>query len=343
MTISETGLIKESEQNFRLHTPICDLLGIDYPVLQAGMGLVAYGNLAGEVSKAGGLGVIGAALLSPEELRKEIKLVRSITDRPFGVDILFARMKSGGLTIESYSREVQGYIRVVMEERVPVIVSGLGNPSAIIEEAHNLGIKILSVVGNVKQAVRLTDAGVDAIIATGHEGGGHTGRVGTSVLVPRTVDVINVPVIAGGGLVDGRGLVAALAMGAQGVWMGTRFIATAEASVHQNYKKKIVDIDEESTVVTRCHSGKTCRLIRNNFTQEWETKQDQIKDFPLQVLEVGQPAAILGRIKGDVENGSCPAGQGSAIIHEIKNAGQIVKDIVDEACIVLDFLEKIPR
>ena len=318
-----------------LHTPVCDLLGIEFPVFQAGMGYVAFGTLAGEVSKAGGLGVIGAAYMSSETLCSEINKARSITDKPFAVDILFGLPKSDGSETQTYTREVEDHIRVVLEEKVPIVVSGLGNPSGFIKKAHDQGIIVMSVVGNTKQAVRLEAEGVDVIIASGHEGGGHTGRVGTSVIVPSIVDKVKLPVIAAGGLVDGRGLVAALSFGAQGIWMGTRFVATQEASVHFNYKEKITQINDEGTVVTRAHSGKPCRLIKNNFTQLWETKPDKILPFPTQLLQIGKPASDKGRMEGDVENGSCPAGQGAANIDEIKKAGQVVRDTIDEACHVL--------
>jgi len=321
-----------------LHTPVCDLLGIKFPIFQAGMGYVAFGALAGEVSKAGGLGVIGAAYMSPEILQREINTARSITDKPFAVDILFGQPKSDGSETQKYTREVEEHIRVVLKEQVPIVVSGLGNPSGFIKEAHDHGIIVMSVVGNTRQALRLEAEGVDVIIASGHEGGGHTGRVGTSVIVPSIVDRIKLPVIAAGGLVDGRGLVAALSLGAQGIWMGTRFIATTEAAVHFNYKQKVTQIDDEGTVVTRAHSGKPCRLIKNSFTQLWEEKQDQILPFPSQLMQVGKPASDCGRTEGNVENGSCPAGQGSANINEIKKAGQVVLDIVDEACEVLENL-----
>ena len=321
-----------------LHTPLCDLLGIEFPIFQAGMGYVAFGTLAGEVSKAGGLGVIGAAYMTPEILRREINITRSITDKPFAVDILFGLPKTDGSATQTYTKEVEDHIRVVLEEKVPVVVSGLGNPSGFIKQAHDQGIFVMSVVGNTKQALRLEAEGVDVIIASGHEGGGHTGRVGTSVIVPGTVDKIKLPVIAAGGLVDGRGLVAALALGAQGVWMGTRFITTEEASVHLKYKQKITEINDEGTVVTRAHSGKPCRLIKNNFTKLWEEKEDEILPFPSQLLNIGKPASDSGRMDGNVENGSCPAGQGAANIYKIKKAGQVVKDIIAEACEVLEKL-----
>ncbi|MBO0741643.1 MAG: nitronate monooxygenase, partial [Hyphomicrobiaceae bacterium] len=209
--------------------PLCRLLGIRYPICQAGMYQVAYGALAAAVSNAGGLGVIGSAYMPPARLREEIRTAKGQTDKPFGVDILFAKTTGEGATIqaatmEAYAREVRAHIDVTFEENVPIIVSGLGDPGAIVPQAHCAGVKVLALVGTAKQAKSVERSGVDAVIASGHEGGGHVGRIGTMALVPRVVDVVDIPVVAAGGLADGRGLVAALALGAAGVWMGTRFI-----------------------------------------------------------------------------------------------------------------------
>lgn len=314
-----------------LHTPLCDLLRIEYPIIQAGMGLIARGDLAAAVSEAGGLGVIGSAQLTPGQLRDEIRRARRLTGKPFGVDILFGTADATGDEVSRYSDEVSEQVEIVLEERVPVLVSGLGNPILAIDRAHAIGTVVMSVVGNSRQARKLADAGVDAIIGQGIEGGGHTGRVGTMVLIPQLVDTVNVPVVAAGGLADGRGLVAALALGAVGVWMGTRFIATAEAFAHDNYKEKIVSLNEEGTIVSRAHSGKPCRLIRNEFTASWEKHPERIEPFPLQFLHVGVPASNHARIEGDVEHGSAPAGQSAALIHQVRDAGRVVAEIMEEA------------
>jgi len=314
-----------------LHTALCDLLGIRYPVMQAGMGMIARGRLAAAVSEAGGLGVIGSGHLTVDELREEIVIAQKLTDKPFGVDILFAKVDAGGSEVQSYTKEVEDQVQAVLDARVPVLISGLGNPILAIEAAHELGIVVMSVVGTARHAVRLVESGVDAVIGQGHEAGGHTGPVGTIVLIPQLVDSVDVPVVAAGGLADGRGLAASLALGATGVWMGTRFIATEEAHAHVNYKEKIVSISEEGTVVTRAHSGKPCRLITNDFTREWESRTDEIEPFPLQLLHVGKPASELARLQGDVESGSSPAGQGSGLIHQVRPAREVVEEIVDGA------------
>lgn len=313
-------------------TALCRRLGIEYPIIQAGMGQVAYGRLAAAVSSAGGLGVIGAGYLTGDELRREIRVIRETTDKPFGVDILFAKVSGDDETSINYTRQVEDQIAVSLEERVPVLISGLGNPLGVIKEAHERGMAVMSVVGNARQARALQELGVDMLIASGGDGGGHVGRVGTAVLVPSVVDSVSIPVIAGGGLADGRGLLAALALGAQGVWMGTRFIASDEARAHENYKSMIVQRDEEGTVISRAHSGKTVRMLWNKFTQYWAENQDKILPYPQQLQKVGLPATILGRIEGDVENGVLPAGQSIGLIRSVKPAGQIVRDIFNEAC-----------
>jgi enoyl-[acyl-carrier protein] reductase II len=184
-------------------------------------------------------------------------------------------------------------------------------------------------------------SGVDAVIASGHEGGGHVGRIGTMVLVPRVVDQVRIPVIAAGGLADGRGLVAALALGAVGVWMGTRFIATAEARGHDNYKRRITEIDEDGTVVTRAHSGKPNRMIRNEFTKSWEGREAEIKPYPHQLKEVGEPASHRGRIEGDLTNGVLPCGQSAALIEGVERAGDVVESIARQAGQVLARLARV--
>jgi enoyl-[acyl-carrier protein] reductase II len=311
-----------------LHTPLCDLLGIRYPVMQAGMGMIARGRLAAAVSEAGGLGVIGSGHLTVDELREEIAIAQKLTDKPFGVDILFAKVDTGGSEVQSYTKEVEDQVQAVLDARVPVLISGLGNPILAIEAAHELDIVVMSVVGATRHAVKLVESGVDAVIGQGHEAGGHNGPIGTVVLIPQLVDAVDVPVVAAGGLADGRGLVASLALGATGVWMGTRFIATEEAHAHENYKGKIASIDEEGTVITRAHSGKPCRLIRNAFTDEWEGRTDEIEPFPLQLLHVGKPMSEVARLEGDIEHGSAPAGQGSGLIHEVVPAREVVEDIM---------------
>ena len=322
-----------------LRTPICDLLNIDYPVFQAGMGWVARADLVAAVSAAGGLGCIGAgSTTDADELRAEIRGVRAQTDQPFAVDILFATVASKVDEAVRYTDKVMAMVDVVFEERVPVLISGLGSPRDAVAGARERGIKVMSVVGAVRHAEKAVADGVDAVIASGSDGGGHVGSIGTAALIPAVVDAVDVPVLAGGGLADGRGLLAALSFGAQGVWIGTRFIATQEARAHENYKQKIAETDTAGTVVTRAHSGKTCRLIRNAFTDSWAGREAEIEPYPLQGMHVGHPASQRGRIEGDVENGVLPAGQSSGLIGGVPKAGEVVQTIMAEADAVLSKL-----
>lgn len=320
-----------------LSTRFCQRVGIQYPICQAGMGFIAPGRLAAAVSAAGGLGVIGAASMTAVQLREEIKIVRDTTDKPFGVDILFAQIKAEQTDqVVRYTDEVTRLIEVVLEEKVPVLAAGLGTPAGVVPDAHAQGITVMALAGNVKQAKKMAAEGVDVIIAQGHEAGGHTGRIGTMALVPQVVDAVNVPVLAAGGLADGRGLVAALALGASGIWMGTRFVASVEALAHDNYKNRIAEINEEGTVISRCHSGKPCRLIRNAFTDSWESRAQEILPFPLQMIKVGREAAMKARYDGKIEEGGAPAGQISGLITSVKPAGEIVRAVVAEAVAVLE-------
>jgi enoyl-[acyl-carrier protein] reductase II len=271
--------------------------------------------------------------MGSRELKDQIRRWKDMTDRPFAVDILFAEVKADpkNPTVINYASNVQRLIDITFEEKIPVIVSGLGNPAGIIDRAHNDGVVVMSLCGNVKQARRLEASGVDVIIAQGHEAGGHTGRIGTMTLVPQIVDAVRVPVLAAGGLADGRGLLAAIALGAEGVWLGSRFVASVEAFAHPNYKNKIVEIDEEGTTITRCHSGKPCRLIRNRFTESWVGREAEIEPFPIQSVEYGFPLAEKARYEGKIEEGGMACGQSAGLINSIKPAGQIVHDVMEEA------------
>ncbi len=321
-----------------LWTPLCDLLEIEVPFIQAGMGYVARGELAAAVSEAGGLGVIGAASLTAEGLRTEIRKVRARTQRPFGVDILFATVgrPSGDSATMNFTREVEAQIDVVFEENVPILASGLGDPGPVVPAAHDMGMKVLALVGNTKNAVRVAASGVDVVVAQGYDGGGHTGRVGTLSLLPAVIDAVDLPVVAAGGIADGRQIAAALVIGAVGVWMGTRFVASAESYSHDNYKQRIVEIDDEGTTRTRCFSGKPCRVIKNTTTEAWENPvlQERIERFPRQFRVMrdwlGEDPYIAGRREGDVSNGALAAGQSAAVIHQVLPVADIVQQLARE-------------
>ena len=338
-----------------LRTPICDLFQIDYPIFAAGMGGVTMAPLAGAVSAAGGLGVLGATFCTPDELREEIRAVRRITDKPFGVDLLFP----GDIPPDLGAREIPPFpeflrdllpqveglrgtppppltlelaraqLRVTLEEKVPLLVSGLGTPAWLVEECHRAGTKVMSIVGNVRQARRLEQTGVDVIVAQGMEAGGHVGTVTTLVLVPGVVDAVKVPVLAAGGIVDGRGIAAALMLGAQGAWIGTRFIATVEATAHPNHKQRMLEVDEEGTVVSRSYTGKPSRVLRNDFTDRWKGRDAEILPMPWQRIRVESlvaPAKAAGRV--DIAN--FPTGQGTGAIHDIPAAADLFRRLLDE-------------
>ena len=311
-------------------TALTETLGIEYPIIQAGMNDVARADLAAAVSNAGGLGMIGGAMFAPDALREEIRKAKDMTDKPFGVDLLLAAGMPG----------LEQQMEVVLDERVPVFASGLGNPAPYVPEMHKRGMKVMAVVGNVRNARRCAEGGPDVIIAQGHEGGGHTGRIATLALVPQVVDAVKpLPVAAAGGIADGRGLVAALALGACGIWVGTRFVATHEAFGHLNYKNKIIEGEDEGTVVTKAFTGKTCRVIRNKYADDWVGREAEIKPFPFQLMVDGHKLTAA-TMSGDTEIGFMPAGQISGLIHKLEKAEDVVKAFIDEANEVLAQLAK---
>ncbi len=322
-----------------LRTPLCDLLGIEFPIVQAGMGYVARAELAAAVSAAGALGVIGGASLTAAQLRDEIRKLRDLTDRPFGVDVLFATVgrPQASEAAARFTREVEEQLEVVFEENVPVLASGLGDPGPIVPQARAQGMKVMALVGNTRNAVRVAQSGVDVIVAQGYDGGGHTGRVGTLALLPAVLDAVDVPVMAAGGIGDGRGLAAVIAMGGVGAWLGTRFVASREAFGHDAYKQRIVEIDDEGTTITRCFSGKPCRVVRNQTTEAWEAPElvARIRPFPQQFRVVaewlGADPYTAGRYEGKTDVGALAAGQSAAVIEEIRPAGEIVRALEAEA------------
>jgi enoyl-[acyl-carrier protein] reductase II len=314
------------------------MLGIEIPIVQAGMGYVARGELAAAVSEAGGLGVIGAASLTAEGLRDEIRKVKGLTDKPFGVDVLFATIgrPSRDDASVAFTEAVQEQIDVVFEEGVAVLASGLGDPGPVVPTAHELGMKVLALVGNSRNAIRVAQSGVDVVVAQGYDGGGHTGRIGTLTLVPKVLDEVEVPVVAAGGIADGRGIAAALALGAIGVWMGTRFVATEEAYAHMAYKQRIVSIDEEGTTRTRCFSGKPCRVIKNETTAAWEAPDllEKIQTFPRQMgvmmKWLGEDPYLAARRQGKIDIGAMAAGQCSGVIRDVPTVREMMKRLVEE-------------
>jgi len=365
-----------------LRTTICDTLGIEYPVLLAGMGPTAGGGrgsaatapLVAAVSNAGGLGVLGGAGFGPAPLREEIRKIRELTDKPFGVDLL---MPSNAVRIEPQKEgqsaadwraqipeeyweaigrlraqfgipdvrqerpggvrgwKVEDQVEVVLDERVPVLASGLGNPAPYVPRCRELGIKVIALVGNTKNARRVAEGGADIVVAQGTEAGGHTGRIGTLALVPQVVDAVApTPVVAAGGIADGRGLAAALAMGAQGVWCGTAFLATYEANIYDWQKERIVNATEEDTAVTRLYSGKTMRNVTNPLIQAWEALNIKALPMGMQGLLISDLVAGI-RQAGKDELLMNAAGQASGLISTLRPAGEVLQEMVDGAARIL--------
>ncbi len=307
-----------------LRTPLCDILGVEYPVMLAGMGGVSFANVCAAVSEAGGFGSLGMASKSPDGIREEMKKVKDLTDKPFGVDLLAALP-------ETLTRSVE----IIIEEGAKAFISGLGVPGPILKELKDAGIVVISMCGATRHAVKAEQAGVDIVVAQGTEAGGHTGPIGGMALIPQIVEAVNIPVVAAGAINDGRGLAAALAFGAQGVWVGTRFIASQEANAHVGYKDRIIGASDRDTVVTRSYSGKTMRVIKNDWTNDWESRPDEIGTFGTQG-QVSVKAGVMHALMGDTstfdpEQEAAAAGQGSGGIHDVKPAGDIVREMVAEA------------
>ena len=307
-----------------LRTPLCDQLGIEVPILLAGMGGVAYAEVCAAVSEAGGFGTLGMASEGPEGIRREMRRVRERTQKPFGVDLLAALPEAMMQSID-----------VIIEEGAKAFIAGLGVPRPVIQKCHDAGLLVMSMCGKVSHAVSAEQAGCDVVVAQGTEAGGHTGQVAGMALVPQIVDAVSIPVVAAGSIVDGRGLAAALAFGAQGVWMGTRFIASHEARAAEGYKKQIALARDEDTVVTRCYSGKPMRVLRNAYVEGWERRPDEIRKFPEQ-MAISAREDVLTALRGsdsevDPARDCMPAGQGAGAIRDVLSCREIVERTMAEA------------
>ena len=305
-----------------LRTAICDLLGIKYPIIQGGMAHVATAELVSAVANAGGLGFIGAGAAEADWVREQINLTRQKTDKPFGVNILL---------ISPFAEQV---VEVVLEEKVAVVTTGAGNPGPYIPRFKGAGIKVMPVVASVALARRLERAGVDAFVAEGMESGGEIGQITTMALVPQVVDSVKVPVVAAGGIADGRGLVAALALGAQGVQMGTRFVTSEECIAHPAYKQAILDASDRSTAISGQSTGYPMRALENKLTQEFLEKEKSGISME-ELMEFGVGKVRLGLIEGDLENGTLLAGQIAGMIKEVKSVKVIIEEMVTEAEAIL--------
>jgi len=303
------------------------MLGIEHPVMLAGMGGVSYHRLVAAVSEAGGFGCLGAGAMTSEQMVDEIRKTKDLTDKPFGVDLLTA-----------LPDQMMQNVQLLIAEGAPVFVAALGVPSEVIDLCHDNNVLVVNMCGKVRHAVAAVEAGCDLVVAQGTEAGGHTGTVATFPLVPQIVDAVGerVPVVAAGGIFDGRGLAAALMLGADGVWVGTRFIATPEARSAPGYKDALLATGEDGTVVSRAFSGKPMRVVRNQTTQHYEEHPEELKPFPEQMM-VAVGDGVLHLPQGDEAEGvdpqrECyPAGQGVGAIHEIVPAADLVHRFVEEA------------
>jgi len=294
------------------------MLGIRYPIFLGGMAHVSRAPLVAAVSEAGGLGIIGSGGMSPQALSEQIALVCEKTDRPFGVNLMLM------------DPNIDEQVAVVVRERVPVVTTGAGNPAKYLDRLKSAGIKVFPAIPATALARRMERAGVDGIIAEGTESGGHVGEVTTMVLVPQVVDAVSVPVVAAGGIADGRGLAAALCLGAEGVQLGTVFLASAEAPIHDNYKQAVLNANDRATSVTGRAIGAPVRAIANRMTKEfarYEKEGRPVEEF--ENLAVGGLRRAVH--EGDVETGSLMAGQISGLIDEIKPARIIIEDMVRAA------------
>ena len=297
---------------------ICELLNIKYPIIQGGMAWVADASLASAVSNAGALGLIAGGNAPKEIIKEEIRKCRELTDKPFGVNVML---------LSPFADDI---IDLIIEEKIPVITTGAGNPAKYVDRLKEAGIKIIPVVPSIALAQRMEKLGADAIIVEGTEAGGHIGELTTMVLTPQVVDAVNIPVIAAGGIDDGRGIVATFALGASGVQIGTRFICSDECNVHENYKNMVLKSKDRDAIVTGRTTGHPVRTLKNKLSKEI-----------LNMEKEGQPTAEIDKrgigslriatIEGDINNGSFMAGQIASIIKDVKPCKDIIEEMVSQA------------
>lgn len=297
-----------------INSPICEMLNIKYPLFQGGMAWIADGELAAAVSNAGGLGIISAMNLGGDYLREQIKIAKNLTDKPFGVNIMLM------------SPHVEEVAKIVAEEKVAVVTTGAGNPSAYTEMWHNAGIKVIPVIASVAMAKKMERCGACAVIAEGGESGGHVGDLSTMPLIPQICDAVSIPVIAAGGIADGRGFAAALMLGAVGVQMGTRFLVATECNVHQNYKDKVLKASDISTIVTGKRLGHPVRSIKTPFSRGYaKAEYGTTSDEDLEAMGVG--ALRLAAVEGD-PNGCYPCGQIAGMVIKEQTSAEIVEEVM---------------
>lgn len=306
---------------------LCELLNIKYPIIQGGMAWVATAELAAGVSNAGGLGIIAAGNAPKEVIKEQIKKCRELTGKPFGVNVMLL------------SPFVDEIMDLIVEERVEVITTGAGNPAKYIERLKEVNTKIIPVVPTIALAKRMEKHGADAVIVEGTEAGGHIGELTTMVLTPQVVDNVNIPVIAAGGIADGKGLAAALCLGASGVQIGTRFICSDECIAHENYKNLILKSRDRDAIVTGRSTGHPVRTLKNKLAKEILNMEKEGVN-PLDIDQKGVGSLRMAVVNGDVDNGSFMAGQIASYINDVKPCKQIIEDIMEESKSILSKINK---
>ena len=298
---------------------VCSLLGIEYPVIQGGMAWIADAELAAAVSNAGGLGLIAAMNSNGEQLREQIHKAKELTDKPFGVNLMLM------------SPYIEEAVQVVCEENIRVVTTGAGNPAKYMEKLNGAGVKVICVVAGVALAVMVERMGACAVVAEGCESGGHVGETTTMALVPQVVDAVNIPVIAAGGIADGRGMAAAFMLGAKAVQMGTRFLTAKECNVHENYKQKVLSAKDRDTIVTGKTLGHPVRALKNRMTRDFQEKEKDPATTPEELEKMGAGALRRAAIEGDVRYGSCMCGQIAGLVNSEDTCQEIIEGICDDA------------
>lgn len=301
-----------------MKTRITELLGIQHPIIQGGMAWVAEYHLAAAVANAGGLGLIGAASAPAETVRQQIRAARQLTDKPVGVNVMLMNPNADEVA------------KVIIEEGVKAVTTGAGNPAKYMDEWKAAGVKVIPVVASVAMAKLMERAGADAVVAEGTESGGHIGSATTMTLVPQVVDALQIPVIAAGGIADGRGFAAAMMLGAEGVQMGTRFVTAKESIVHENYKQKIIQAKDIDSEVTGTSTGHPIRVLRNKMTREYlKLEKEGASLEELEYLTLG--ALRKAVMEGDVVNGSVMAGQIAGFVKDELSCKEIIEEIMEKA------------
>lgn len=301
-----------------INTSICSLLNIKYPIFQGGMAQISDAGLAAAVSEAGGLGVIASGNNPAEAIKKEIRKIKDLTDKPFGVNVML---------LSPYAEEVGN---LLIEEKVPVIITGAGNPGKFMKLWKEAGSKVIPVVPSVAFAKHFEKLGADAIICEGTESGGHVGEITTMCITPQVVDAVSIPVIAAGGIGDGRGLAAVFSLGAQGVQVGTRFLLAKECSVHQNYKNKVKKANDTDTAVTGRKTGHPVRVLKNKLVTQF--KELEKNNATVEEMEqLGRGRLYKAAVEGDVDYGSVMSGQIAGLVNKEQSCEEIITEMFDEA------------